>query len=170
MVGGILESTVTLSVRLSAWTNWPSVHLCLEDIIRTAQPFVTKLCMVMHHHVNKMGCCLQCHSEGLQKDIIKIWLFLLYHLKYSFASKHSMIVGHHKPKCLVKILECCVHGHGHSKHSNFQLFVQIASEQWTAQPFVTKLDVATYHCMLLSTRSRSQWGLMRAYKFIHSTY
>ena len=125
----------------------------------------------MHHHVNKMGCCLQCHSEGLQKDIIKIWLFLLYHLKYSFAAKHSMIVGHQKPKCLVKILECCVHGHGHSKCSNFQLFVKIASEQWTAQPFVTKLGVATHHCMLLSTRSRSQWGLMRrAYKFIHSTY
>ena len=34
----------------------------------------------------------------------------------SFATKLSLMVNHGKPKCPVKILDCCLQGQGHSKH------------------------------------------------------
>ena len=58
-LGGILESLC------------PCVQLYPDDIFWTAQPFITKLSMVVHHwlecHMKEMGCYRQGqgHSEGL---------------------------------------------------------------------------------------------------------
>ena len=38
------------------------------------------------------------------------------------ATKLSLMVDNHKPKCPLKILDCCVQGQGYSEHSKFLYF------------------------------------------------
>ena len=76
-----------------------------------------------------------------------------------------IIVHHYKLECLVKRLDCCVQGQGHSKGSAFHCLFDIF---WTAHPFVTKLGMVMHHhrpeCHVerLSSQSRSQWGLIQS--------
>ena len=47
-----------------------------------------------------------------------------------FATKLGLIVHYHKPECLMKKLDCCVHGQGHGKISKCQwLFIQMLSSE-----------------------------------------
>ena len=64
----------------------------LDDIFSTAQPFVTKLGMVMQHHgperqARGLVCCLQAQSLS-ESSFNKMWLFLPYLLNcWSFCNR-----------------------------------------------------------------------------------
>jgi len=54
-----------------------------------------------------VGCYLQ-GQEHNDACIIKILFFI--------ATKLSLMVDNHKPKCPLKILDCCVQGQGQNEH------------------------------------------------------
>ena len=101
-----------------------SVHVhgfCPEDTLSTAQPFVTKPGVMMHHHllqchVTRLGCCLQGHghSDGLYCLNVTVSTGSS---NNPFAFNCSLVVDHHKLKCSVKVLDYCIHGQGHSNCS-----------------------------------------------------
>ena len=89
----------------------------------------------------------------------------------SFATKLSLIADHHKPKCLMKILDCCVQGQGQSKCS--KLLIVCPDIFWAFESFISKLGMVVHchslECLvkfkirkmgLLSSGSRAQLGLM----------
>ena len=81
-------------------------------VCASSERYVKHVMEVHHHdlewHAQKLGYYLNV-KVTVRAYKIEIWLFLLYHLNYdSFATKHSMIVNHYKPKCPGKILDCCV--------------------------------------------------------------
>ena len=73
----------------------PCVKLCLEDIFRTTELYVTKLGMILHHHnlecrVKRLGSYLQDqdHSAGSNSQKItfsSISLFFFYLLQPNFV-------------------------------------------------------------------------------------
>ena len=81
---------------------WP-----LDNISSTAEPFGTKLGMVMHHHgpecrARRLFFCLRSrgHSQGSYNQI---WLFLPYlQTADLFATKFKWMVHYHKLECLYK--------------------------------------------------------------------
>ena len=109
--------------------------------------------------------------------VIKIWLFFycIFWTNDPFATRCSLMVHHRKPECLVRKLDCCVQGQGHSEGSKWQLFFVLLI---SSEPFVTKLGMVIHHLEpelscptpkknpnnnkqklgLLTSRSRSQWG------------
>ena len=85
---------------------------CLVVIF--THPFVTKPGKVMHH--NDLGCgakknCLQgeghTDSECLCNGNVTVSTRAS-ELMIFFANKHTVMADHHKPKCRLKILDCCV--------------------------------------------------------------
>ena len=121
--------SVHSSVRLCA-------RLCLDDISWTAQTFVNKLDVVVHHHemkclAERLICWLQGqgHSEGLHNQttiISAVSSKLLILLQPNFVWWHIII----KLECCVRKFGCSVKGQGHSKSSKCQwLFAQIISPE-----------------------------------------
>ena len=88
------------------------VNVHLNDISSTAEPFLTKLGMVMHHHgpecyARKKICCVQVHSEGHSEGSYdQIWLFLIYIYRtaYLFTPKFSWMTHHYKLKRCILLL------------------------------------------------------------------
>ena len=80
-----------------------SVNTCLGDILWTAIPLPTNLCVVVDYHkpecyAGRSVCYLQGQSHS-EVHVMKIWLFLLYFLnRWSFWNQTSF----HKQGCLVK--------------------------------------------------------------------
>ena len=68
-------------------------------------------------------------------------IMLLVQTNFVVLEEHHNI---HMSKCLVKILDFCVQGHGHSKHSTFQLMFVWAVSSEVMNLFLTKLDMAIY--------------------------
>ena len=71
-----LDYSVVVKVKVTGNGFKIHVNVHLNDISSTAEPFVTKLGMVMHHHrpechARKYICCLQIqgHSEGSYDQI-----------------------------------------------------------------------------------------------------
>ena len=97
-----------------------NVHL--GDISSTAEPFLTTLGIVMHHHgpvchVWRLICCLQGHDHS-KGSYNQIWLFQPYPLYcWSFATRFNGMVHHHKLECLVWKLDFCFQCLGHSESS-----------------------------------------------------
>ena len=101
------------------------VNVCPENVFCAAEPFVTELDLSRYRHVlechgKRLVCCLQgqVHSKGSYKQIMSLCYFFFWTTD-SFANTLSLMVRHHKLECLVKRLDCCVQGQGHSKDSQF---------------------------------------------------
>ena len=86
--------------------------------------FCNQTCMVVRHHGEKIICCLQGrgHSEGLCNQNVTV--SAVFSTNSSFANKLKVMVEHCKPKCPVKIFDCCV---------------------VRAESFVTKLCMVIHH-------------------------
>ena len=53
------------------------------------------------------------------------------------------MVHYHKPECLFEKVDCCVHGHGHSKISKCQ-WMKRPDTFWIAEPFSTNLGMVRH--------------------------
>ena len=86
--------TVTVS-------SCPSIHLfryCPQDIFWTAQLFISKLFMVVHHHESGWFAVFMV-KVTLRAATIKIWQFLLYLFLWTsdpFAANLNLMTHHHK--------------------------------------------------------------------------
>ena len=82
------------------------VNVHLDSIFSTAEPIVTKLGMVMHHHepechARRLVCCLQVQGP-LRAHINKYGCFYhIYWTAHLFATKFNWMVHHHKLECFV---------------------------------------------------------------------
>ena len=96
----------------------PSVHLfgVCTNILWTSRFFVTKLVMVVHHHeavcqAPWLVCYLQIKvTELIHLKKRRLFLYIYLRAFNPFATKLSVMVQHHKPKCLSKRLICRVQG------------------------------------------------------------
>ena len=89
------------------------VLVCPDDIFWVAEPFTTKLGMVMQHCETdflpeRLVCCLQGqgHSKELQNQ--NMTLQYVFWTADPFATKLGLMTHHHKLGCLVKRLDCSV--------------------------------------------------------------
>ena len=142
MEGPKLENTESSAVIHWAYTEFCSRHKRQNFNKICARFFFKKLlsaCLVLC-----LGVCIFFFFEDTAFDIYRQVLKSVCHPSYilskydrfyyilstgdSFATELSLMVNHGKPKCPVKILDCCLQGQGHSKHLEFLFFVWISSE------------------------------------------
>ena len=116
------------------------INFCRDDVFWTAEPFVTKLSMLGHHHeldchVKRLLYCLQGqgHNEGSCNQNMTVYYFSW--TADSFSTTLSLMVHYHELECLVERFYCCVQGQGHSRGSCFHVCPDDIF--WTAEPFVT---------------------------------
>ena len=96
-----------------------SVNVCPDDIFWIREHIVTKL--AYHepecHAERGRGAVFKVKVTGVA-HMIKIWLFLLYFLNCWFLGNQAWSDdNHHELECLVKKLDYCIQGQGHSKGS-----------------------------------------------------
>ena len=110
---------VVFKVKVTANFNM-LMNVCPDDTFWIAEPFITKLCMVMHYHEpdclpTRFVCCLQgqAHSEGSCDQNLSFWY--IFWAVDPFAVK--LAAHHHKLDCFVKRLVCCFQGQGDNKSS-----------------------------------------------------
>ena len=89
-------------------------------IFWTADPFATKLGLIVHYHklecfMEKLDCCVQ--SQGHSKISKYLWIFVQMIFSESlslFATKLCMVMHHYEQDCLSKRLVCFLQDQGHS--------------------------------------------------------
>ena len=150
-----------------------SMNVCPDDIFWIAEPFTTKLGMVMHHYEpdclsKRLVCCLQ--GQG-HNNIIKIWLFnILSELLILLQAKLGLMVHHHKVDCLWKDWIALLWSRSRSQ-KRFRIPVNVHLEWyllscWTFCNQTWYGDATSWakvSCKkigLLSSSSGSQWGLI----------
>ena len=110
---------------LSHQTFIISVDVCLNDILWTAEPFITKFGMVIHIHKLGWDVISNNNKTGLLSSRSKSQLGLIeskydcfcciFWTSYPFASKLCLVVHHHKVDCLVNRLLHCVQVQCHTR-------------------------------------------------------
>ena len=115
------------------------VNVCLDDIFWTREHFVTKLGMVMQHHdpechAEKNNCLLSSLSRSQQRLMWSKYdsFYYIFWTVDSLATKLGLMIHYHKPECLVKKMDNCIQGQGHSEGSNCQcLSIWYLLKHWT---------------------------------------
>ena len=129
---GEREKKWIAAFRVKITVKVQNVIECLDDIFWTAQPFVTKLGLVIHHHepkclVEKLICYLQGHWEGSYNENMTAFTISseLQILLQPNLERWCSIISQR-----VKELNCCIQGRGHSKGSECHwMFGQMISSQ-----------------------------------------
>ena len=152
-----------------------SVTVCPDDIVWTAEHFVTKLGIVMKHHepVCQVGnnCLLSSRSRSQRG---RIWskydsFYYIFWTVDSLATKLGLMIHHHKPECLVKNIGL-LHSRSRSQWMvKMSIFVQMISAKLPnillPNLVLWCINMSQSACKkigLLFSRSRSQQGLIRS--------
>ena len=119
MGGGDIGITVSIYLFLPVYpSECPDfVQMIFSELLNFLYQMWFGDCIVMSQSFMWKDWCAQGHSEGLYNQNMTISTLSS---AVSFTTNLSFMVHHHKSECLLRKLERCVQGQGHSEGSKSQ--------------------------------------------------